>query len=102
MVDDGQRTATPVPADTENTPGLGAQVARMVPISPERMQGAVGIEGQDRRLGWSPMTPVGCSPRGLVLLLMLVSFSPRRRTAVRRVLCTCWIFPVLSAVPVAA
>ena len=102
MVDAGQRTVTPAPADVVNAPGLGAQVICMAPISQGRMQDAVSVDGQDRWLGRSPMTPVGRSPRGLVLLLMLVSFSLHWRTAMRRVLCACWISPVPSAVPVAA
>jgi hypothetical protein len=51
MVDAGQQTATPVPADMENAPGLGVQVARMAPISRERMQGTIGVDDQDCRLG---------------------------------------------------
>ena len=89
MVDAGQRTVTPVHADVVNAPGLGAQVARMVLISWGRMLGAVSIDGQDRRFGQSPMTPVGRSPPGLVLSLMLISFPLRWRATVRRVLCGC-------------
>ena len=66
MVDAGQQTVTPVPADAVTAPGLGAQVVRMAPISQGRMQDAVSVDGQDRWLGRSPMTPVGCSLWGLV------------------------------------
>jgi hypothetical protein len=98
MVNVGQWTVTPVPADLVNNPSLGAQVIRMDPISRGRMWGAVSVDGQDRWFGRSPMTPVGCSLRGLVLLMMLVSFSPHWRTTVRCVLCTCWIFSMPLAV----
>jgi hypothetical protein len=101
MVDTGQRTVMQVPANAVNAPDLGAQVVCMAPISRGRMQDAVSVDDQDRWLGQSLMTPVGCSPRGLMLLMMLVSFSPPRRTTVRCVLCACWTFPVLSAVPIA-
>ena len=80
MVDAGQRTAMQVPADAVNAPGLGAHVIRKAPISWGHMQDAVSIDGQDRWLGQSLMTPVGCSTRELVLLMMLVSFSLHRRT----------------------
>ena len=65
-VDAGQPTVRLVPADAANAPGLGAQVAHMALISRERMQGAVHVDGQDRRLGRSPKTPGERSPRGLV------------------------------------
>ena len=67
MVDTGQRTVMPVPFDVGSAPGRGVQVARMVPISRVRMLGAVSVDGQDRQLGRSSTTPVGCSPGGLVL-----------------------------------
>ena len=102
IVDASQRTTTQVPANVVTAPGLGAQAVRMAPISRGCRQDAVNVDVQDRWLGRSLMTPVGHSLRGLVLLMMLVSFSPDWRTTGRCVLCTCWIFPVPSAVPVAA
>ena len=76
MVDTGQRTVIPVLADAGTAPGLGVQAARVAPISWVRMLDAISIDGLDHWLGWSPMTPVGCSPGGLVLSMMLVSFPP--------------------------
>ncbi len=49
-MDAGHRTVIQVPANAVMSPGRGAQVARMVPIGQERMQGAVSVDGQDRRL----------------------------------------------------
>ena len=66
MVDAGRRTTTPVPADVVNAPGLGAQVAHMALISRGLVQGTVHVDGSDRWLGRSSMTPGGRSPRGLV------------------------------------
>ncbi len=78
MVDAGQLTIILIPAEVAKAPGLGAQVVRMVLIGQERMPDTVSIDGQDSRSGeWSPMTQLGHSPRGLVLLLMLVSHPPR-------------------------
>ena len=68
MVYIGQRTATQVLVNAGTAPGLGAQVIRMALNSPGCMLGAVSIDSQDRRFSWSPMTPVGYSLRGLVLL----------------------------------
>ena len=99
MVDAGRQTTTQVPADLGIAPGLGAQVICTALISWERMLGAVSVDCQDRWLGRSPMAPVGCSLKGLVLLMILVSFSPRWRTTVRCVLCACLIFPMPSTVP---
>ncbi len=48
MVDAGQRTVIPIPANAVMTPNRGAQVIRVVLISRERMQDAVSIDGQDR------------------------------------------------------
>ena len=45
MVDAGQQTVMPVPADAVNAPGLGAQVVHMALISRERMQDAVHVDG---------------------------------------------------------
>ena len=72
-LDAGQQTVILIPAELAEAPGLGAQVVRMVPISRERMPDAANVDGQDRRSGeWSPMTPLGRSPRGLVMCSMLV------------------------------
>ena len=49
-LDAGHWTVIQVPADAVMSPGCRVQVARMVPISWERMSGAVSIDGQDRRL----------------------------------------------------
>ena len=87
MVDAGQRTVMPVPVDVGNAPGRGAQVARMVPISRERMLGAANADGQGRRSGRSSMTPVGRSPGGLVFLMLLVSLAPWGSATVRCVSC---------------
>ena len=76
MVDAGQRIVTQVPADVVNAPGPGARVVCMARISWERMQGTVSVDRQDRWLGPSVMTSVGCSPRGLVLLKIPLSFTP--------------------------
>ena len=63
-----QSTVTHVPADVGIAPSLGVHVICMALISWELMLGAISFDGQDRWSGWSPMTPVGCSPWGLVLL----------------------------------
>jgi hypothetical protein len=47
MVDAGQLTVKQIPADAANTPGLGAQVVRMAPISRGSMQDAVHVDGSD-------------------------------------------------------
>ena len=73
MVDAGQRTVIPIPVDAVMAPGRGAQVVRMVPISRVRTQDAVSVDGQDRQLSeWSPMPLLGCSPRRLIFVMMLV------------------------------
>ena len=87
MVDTGQRTIMPLPADAETAPSRGVQVTRMVLISRVCMLGAVSADGQDRRLGRSSTTPVGRSPRGLVLLMMLVSLAPGGSATMRCVSC---------------
>jgi len=51
-----------------NAPGLGAQVICMALISQWCMLGTINVDSQDHWFGWSPMTSVGCKPRGLVLL----------------------------------
>jgi len=68
MVGTSQWTVTQVLVDAGTTPGLGAQVVCMAHISRECMLGAVNNDGQDCWFSRNPMTPVGCSPRGLVLL----------------------------------
>ena len=67
--------------------GLGVQVARMVPISRVRMLGAISTDGRDCWLGRSSTTPVGHSPGGLVLLMMLVSLAPGGSATMRCVSC---------------
>ncbi len=101
MVDTDQQTTMQVLSNPGTAPGLGAQVICMALISRGHMPGAVSVDGQDCQFVWSPMTPVGCSPRGLLLSLMLVSFPLRWRAAVRCVSCGCSIFPTLLVVPIA-
>jgi hypothetical protein len=60
-----------ISADTETAPDQGAQVIPMAPNSQGCIHDAVKVDRHDCWLGQSP---VGCSPRGLVLFLMLVSF----------------------------
>ncbi|KAL3786440.1 hypothetical protein HJC23_011021 [Cyclotella cryptica] len=85
IVDAVQRTVIRVPFDAE--PGRGAQAVPMALISWEHMQGTVSVDGPDRPLGRSVLTPVGRSPWGLVFMLMLVSFPPCWSHAVVCVLC---------------
>ncbi len=49
MVDTGQGTVLVAPAEAGKAPGLGVLAAPVVPISRERMRGAVHVDGQDCR-----------------------------------------------------
>ena len=48
MVGAGQVTVIIAPVEAGKAPGPGVQASPVAPISRERMQGAVHVDGQDR------------------------------------------------------